>query len=140
MDDKKCEFIKGGKRCRAYKITNSKYCFTHSDDPKIKVMREKALKKAADSHKLYLPIGQAGEVSYNLPSFINLDTSKGIKRAYIIIIKAAAQGGIDERRLGALVYALNGYCSALEKLELLEKIERLEKILIKRGDFRDEQA
>ena len=138
--DKKCEFIINGQRCRAYKITNSKYCFTHSNDPKIMAMREEALKKAADSHKLYLPISLDEEVRYNLPSFVNLDTSKGIKRAYIIIIKAAAQGGIDERRLGALVYALNGYCSALERLELLEKLERLERLLIKRGDFRDEQA
>lgn len=138
--DKKCEFIKNGQRCRAYKITNSKYCFTHSDDPKIMAMREEALKKAADSHKLYLPISQDGEAILNLPSVVDLGKSKGIKRAYIILIKAAAQGGIDERRLGALVYALNGYCSALEKLELFEKIERLERMLIKRGDFRDEQV
>lgn len=123
--DKHCEFIsKEGKRCRAYKITDSKYCFTHSDDPEIVAMREEALRKAAESHKLYLPIStESKEVTLKLPRFINLNTTKGIKKAYITIIRAAAVGSIDERRLGALTYALNGYVNALDKIQSLKKEE-----------------
>lgn len=129
MVDKHCEFEKDGKRCRAYKITNSKYCFTHSDDPEIVAMREEALKKAAESHKLYLPIvGESGNGMVSLPCFVKLDTEKGIKKAYIVVIKAIAQGLIDERRGGALVYALNGYVNAVEKIKLFrEKEEQISK-------------
>lgn len=125
--DKHCEFIsKEGKRCRAYKITGSKYCFTHSDDPEIVVMREEALKKAAESHKLYLPIvGESGNEMGNLPRFVKLDTEKGIKKAYIVVIRAIAQGLIDERRCGALIYALNGYVGALDRIKLLREKEEL---------------
>lgn len=127
MDNKHCEFVsKEGKRCRAYKITDSKYCFTHSDDHEIVAMREEALKKAAESHKLYLPIvDESGNKIVSLPRFVKLDTEKGIKKAYVVIIKAIAQGLIDERRCGALVYALNGYVNALDKIKLLRQGEEI---------------
>ena len=128
--DKRCEFEKDSKRCNAYKITDSKYCFVHSDDPEVVEMRQQALKKAGESHKLFLPIDNkdSNEVSgsLNLPKFIDLGKAKGIKKAYITIIKASAQGLIDEKRLGALTYALNGYVNALNTIELLERIEALE--------------
>lgn len=124
--DKHCEFEKDGKRCRAYKITNSKYCFTHSDDPEIIAMREEALKKAAESHKLYLPVvGETANEMVSLPRFVRLDKEKGIKKAYIVVIKAIAQGLIDERRGGALVYALNGYVNAIDKIKLLRDEEEI---------------
>lgn len=125
MGNNHCEFISSeGKRCRAYKVTGSKYCFTHSDEPEIVAMREEALKKAAESHKLFLPISaESKEVVARLPRFVKLNSIKGIKKAYITIIKAALAGSIDERRLGALTYALNGYVNALEKLESLKKEE-----------------
>lgn len=134
---KRCEFEKDGKKCKAYRITDSKYCFVHSDDPQIIEMRQQALKKAGESHKLFLPIENKdnGEVSgsLNLPKFVDLGKAKGIKKAYITIIKASAQGFIDERKLGALTYALNGYVNALDKIELLERIERLEKLTNQRN-------
>ena len=125
----RCEFERDGKRCKAYKIIASKYCFVHSDDPEILELKQQALKKAGESHKLFFPLsnGEEGEV-LNLPKFVDLGKAKGIKKAYITIIKASAQGLIDEKRLGALTYALNGYVNALDKIELLERIERLEKI------------
>lgn len=126
MEDKHCEFVsKNGKRCRAYKITDSQYCFTHTDDPEIVVMREAALKKAAESHKLFFPLkSELQDGAASLPKFVKLDTAKGIKKAYMTIIKAAAQGLMDERRLGALTYALNGYVNALDKIEILTKKEQ----------------
>lgn len=133
MIDKHCEFVsEGGKRCRAYKITESKYCFTHSDDPKVVIMREEALRKAAESHKLYFPISptENGAVGLNLPQAIDLNNSKSIKKAYRIIFKAATAGALSERWLGALIYALNGYVNSLEKIELVERVEKLE-ILVK---------
>lgn len=133
--DKRCEFVgEDGRKCKAWKISNSKHCFTHTDDPEIKKMRQEALRKAADSKKLYLPITQGeGEVSLNLPKVIDLEKSKGIRKAYITIIKAAAAGAIDERKLGALVYALNGYINAIDKIDLLERIEALERIANQRS-------
>jgi len=120
MKDKRCEFTKeNGERCGGYKITDSKYCFTHSDDPKIIEMREKALKKANESHKLYLPVKKGT----GLPRFIDLGKTKGVKKAYVAVLKAAAQGLIDERKLGALIYGLNGYIGALSKMESMEKVE-----------------
>ena len=130
----KCEFEKNGKRCNAYQITDSKYCFVHSDDPQILKMRQQALKKAGDSHKLFLPSNNDTESSnFNLPRFVDLGKAKGIKKAYITIIKSSAQGLIDEKKLGALTYALNGYVNALDKIELLERIEILEKIVSQRN-------
>lgn len=129
----RCEFEKDGKKCKAYKITNSKYCFVHSTDPEIIEMRHQALKKAGESHKLFLPLSRESESdNFNLPKFVDLGKTKGIKKAYITIIKASAQGLIDEKRLGALTYALNGYVNALDKIELLERLERLEKIASER--------
>lgn len=126
MDNKRCEFVKDGKRCGCYKISNSRFCFTHSDDPQIIAMREQALKKAAESHKLYLPVvGETDNGIVNLPRFVKLDTEKGIKKAYIVIIRAIAQGLIDERRCGALIYALNGYVGALDRIKLLREKEEL---------------
>ena len=125
--DKQCEFMKDGRKCKAWKITNSKYCFTHSDDPEIVVMREIAHRKASESRKLYLPLNPEEVKDVSLPKFVDLGKAKGIKKAYITIIKAASLGQIDERRLGALTYALNGYVSALDKIGLLERIEALER-------------
>ena len=130
----RCEFERDGKRCKAYKITASKYCFVHSDDPQILEMRQQALKKAGESHKLFLPISSEAESgSLNLPRFVDLGKAKGIKKAYITIIKASAQGLIDEKRLGVLTYALNGMVAALNTIELLERIEKLEKLVHQRN-------
>lgn len=138
MIDKHCEFVsEGGKRCRAYKITNSKYCFTHSDDPKVIIMREEALRKAADSHKLYFPISpvENGKVGINLPQVTDL-SSKGIKKLYIAIIKAGLLGMIDVKRQGAFTYTLNSLVSAIEKIDLLERIENLERLFKEKEDVR----
>jgi len=124
----RCKFDKDGKKCKAYQITDSKYCFVHSDNPEILEMRQQALKKAGESHRLFLPINNTDSFGV-LPKFVDLGKAKGIKKAYITIIKASAMGLIDEKRLGALTYALNGYVNALDKVELLERIEALEKIV-----------
>ena len=70
----KCEFERDGKRCNAYKITDSKHCFVHSDDPEVLEMRQQALQKAGESHKLFFPINTAGEEIGNLslPKFVDL--------------------------------------------------------------------
>ena len=136
----KCEkMMKTGKRCNAYAVTDTKYCFLHSDDPVMIKKREEALQKASDSKKLFLPITSkagkvavAGEdssgVSLNFPKFVDLSKAKGIKKAYITIIRAAAEGALDVKTLGPLTYALNGYVNAIEKIDLMERIEVLERI------------
>lgn len=128
MVDKHCEYVKDGKRCKGWKITGSKYCFTHTDDPSIVAMREKALQKASESHKLYIPteVSSFGEPTLDIPKCVDLTKAKGIKKAYVVLIRAAVRGGIDERKLGALVYALNGYVNAIDKIDLLQRIEKLE--------------
>ncbi len=133
--EKRCSYMnEEGKRCGAFKISNSLFCFTHSNDVETVKMRESALQKAAESKRLYLPMDSNGmEVSVPLPKSINLSTSKGIRKAYVSIIKASFCGGLDERKVGTLVYALNGYVNAIDKIELMERIERLEKMVLERN-------
>lgn len=133
--DKRCEFNTDKGRCKGWKITDSNYCFTHSDEPSIVKMREEARRKASESRKLYLPLNPEEAKDVSLPRFVDLGKAKGIKKAYITIIKSASMGLMDERRLGALTYALNGFVNALEKIELLERIEALEKIARARGGY-----
>lgn len=131
----RCEFEREGKRCKGYKVTGSKYCFTHSDDPETVALRQEALREAGQSNKLYFPLKEGAEVGLRLPTFVDLSKAKGIKRAYITIIKAAAANAIDEKRLGALTYALNGYVNAIDKIEILERIETLEKKAREQGGY-----
>lgn len=131
-DSKKCESMKNGKQCGAYRITNSRFCFIHA--PEMVHEREKALEKAAQAREIYLSPAPGGtQITVHLPKKVNLAKSKDIKKAYTSIIKAAFAGLLNNGEVGTLTYALNGYCGQLEKLELLERIEKLEKAIKKRG-------
>lgn len=142
-EENACEFVKkNGERCGAAALKRTKglkpRCFWHTDDKEASNDRKKALKKAAESKAIYLPLtAEDAAASIHLPKKINLSKSKDIRRAYTSIIKAAFLGGLDKATVGTLTYALNGYCAQLDKLELLERVEKLERH-IKRMGKRDE--
>ena len=133
-NEKSCEFEKNGKLCGGYKIRNSRFCFTHSDAPEIIEQHSKALKKAAEARNIYLPISMGeAEFKLELPKKLNFKKAKHIRRAYTSLIQAAFLGQMDENKVGKLIFALNGFCAQIEKIELLERVEKLEKLLKKRG-------
>lgn len=129
--DKKCEFVNDGKKCQAYHIKSSKFCFIHA--PEKSEQRKLALNKASEIKELYLPIEEGSAPAFNLPQKINLETSHGVKRAYVHVIRAAFAGGLDKASVGCLIYSLNGFVSSLEKLEMLQRLERCERLLKKMG-------
>lgn len=134
-NDKKCAFERAGVRCGMWKLKGSAFCFTHSSKPEIVEQRSKALEKASKSREIYIPLNMedAESIPLELPKKINLKKSKHIRRAYTFLIQAAFGGQMDENKVGKLVFALNGYCAQIEKIELLELVEKLERLLKKKG-------
>lgn len=120
--DKRCTYIHPitNKPCRAWHMKNHAFCLNHSPLPKAIESREKKLIKSQSVHRMTFVDKAEG---YKLPRFIELHNPRGIKKAYVNVIKACAIGGLDEKRMGALIYALNGYVGALEKLNSLSKAE-----------------
>jgi len=132
--DKNCQkILNNGKQCGCYKIKNDPFCFTHSENPETISKREEAHKKFSNNARPLYPevLNPKGRriLEVGLPKKINLNKSRDIRKAYRLIITAAFQGTLDENKAGKLIFALNGYCAQLEKLDLLERIEKLEKLV-----------
>jgi hypothetical protein len=114
LEDKRCEQLNSaGEKCGGFKISGSKFCHTHSSQ------EERAAAKVIVDQKLLIPGG-------SVPGWVNLKNSKGIDKAYRLIINAGAKGEMRQAAIGPLVYALKGYIEAIDKITLMERLEKLE--------------
>ena len=118
-----CQFIKeDNKRCEAMTIKDSKFCFMHSSDPKIKKIRKKALSKGGkNSKKKYEPLTEK----------INIKSNKDVVNLITQTINEVRQDKISTKRANAIGYLSNVIIRALSQQTIEEKLNRIEHALSK---------
>jgi hypothetical protein len=114
-----CEYIKDGKKCQAYAINNSQYCFAH--DPKSVKKRAQARKKGGQNRRVikrsqyeYQSIKSVKEINQILESAINdarsLECSQSSLRTLAYLCQIALKGhemGSLEERIDAIEQRIN---------------------------------
>lgn len=113
-----CQFIKkNGKRCEAFTIKNSNYCFSHNPDLKKEKML--AVKKGGLAKKRFL---------LNYQDKVVLETAKDAKNFLALVINEVWQGKIPSTPVAStLGFLVRCFLDAFEKSEIETKISDIER-------------
>lgn len=116
---KTCKFIKpNGKRCKAYPMSNSHYCFSHN--PKTKAAKAEAVLNGGFARK---------KKKLNLKPLKDLDNAKGIIKLLTQTINLVRSDGIASKEAQVLGYLAEKLTKVLEVSEYETRMRQIEKIL-----------
>lgn len=119
MDEKQCQFIRNGRRCQAWAIKNSQFCFAHSPDRK----RERMLARSKG--------GKSPKRNYNVLEPIKIESHKDVVKLVSQTINEVRQGMVDVRIANCIFYGGGILIRALEFSDLEKRLEELEKAVFK---------
>ncbi len=121
----KCKFIKSnGKRCGAWAMTDSDFCFTH--DPNKKEERALAISKG----------GKSPKKNYNPLPPVELSDNKSVANLLAQTINEVRAGEIDLRVANCIGYLSGHLIKALEISDIEKRVEEIEKIIQERMERR----
>jgi len=117
-DPKQCASTKhDGKRCNAWAMENSDFCFTHS--PETEKQRKEAVSKG----------GKGNRKNYGPLEIIEIKNNRDIVRLISKTINEVRQGLVEVRIANCIFYGSGQLLKALEVAELEERVVRIEEIL-----------
>ena len=117
-NSKQCSFMKlNGKRCCAWAMDNSEFCFTHN--PETKDLRKEAVIKGGKGNK---------KETHSL-DLIKVENSKDVVDLIVKTINELRTGLIDVRVANCTFYGSGQLIKALETSDLEKRLEEIEKIL-----------
>lgn len=124
MKSSQCDFAKSnGQRCRARRISGSKYCFHH--DPKKTEKRREA--KVAGGKK-----GKADWIQATLPQDapdVSIEKPEDIKQLIGDTINQVRRGQLSPQVANSVGYLVNIAIKAIESGKIEERLKRLEEAI-----------
>ncbi len=123
---KTCKFVKAdGKKCQAYAMTKSDYCFSHN--PKTKAAKAAAVRNGGFAKK---------KKKLNLKPLKGLDNAKGIIKLLTETINFVRSDKMAPKEAQVLGYLAEKSIKVLEVSEYETKMKGIEKILEQRQSYR----
>lgn len=120
-----CKYIKNKKRCGAYAMNDSDFCFSHN--PEAKELKQLAVIKGGKVSKRSLGV--------LLPA-VSIEEKKDVIPFLVSVINELRTGKIDNRKANALAYVGGVLIKAYELAEMEDRLEKIEKVVLEKRTFK----